>query len=88
MTTSGTNTEQVSARYAADRNGGHYHRRCLVVSGPDGKWIGISPDHEVMAVVVVALSEGLVLLKRNARFPAHVPGNEFYAFDPFLFGIF
>ena len=78
-----TDLKQVLVYYPGDANGFFYHHRVLVVPGPDGKWIGLSPDHDVLVVDLLAQAEHLVPLRRASDFPTFVPPNQIYAFDPF-----
>ena len=43
-----TDLRQVLVYFAGDPV--PYHHRLLVVQGPAGKWVGLTPDHEVLVV--------------------------------------
>ena len=77
-----TDMKQVLVNYPDDADGFFYHHRCLVAMGPDGKWVGITPDHEIVIVNVVEFQAGLVPLRRNGEFPAFLQGC-IYAFAAF-----
>ena len=79
-----TEMKQVLVHYGGDAKGLFYHHRALAVPGPDGKWIGITPDHEVQLIDLVVMAEGLAPLRRSSRLPAHIAPAEIYAFDPFV----
>lgn len=79
-----TDMKQTLVYYEDDRAGLLYHHRCLVVQGPGGKWIGITPTLEVQIVDLLDLADRATPLRRNARFPSWVPLDQVFAFDPFV----
>ena len=83
MPTLDCDLKQVLVYHPNDPNGVYYHHRALVKQGPNGQWVGISPTHEIQVVDLAALAQHLVPLRRNAPFPAHIPPNQIFAFDPF-----
>ena len=64
-----------------DAHGFFWHQRCLVVQGPEGRWVGFTPTLEVEIVDLTAFGHHLVPLRRAAPFPAHLAG-QIFGFDP------
>eukprot|EP00974_Lingulodinium_polyedra_P023431 2263063-Lingulodinium_polyedra.AAC.1 len=82
MPTLDTPFRQVLLRYPQDPRV-RYHHRCLVIAGPDGRWVGITPDHEVQVFDLQAEPQNVIPLKRNAPFPRTIDPGDIYAFDEF-----
>ena len=69
---------QVLVRFAADPNFEWHHRILLVRLSP-GRWVGLSPDHELEPVDLTTTRH--VVLGRREDFPGHLAADT-YAFDP------
>ena len=71
--------KQVLIEYFDDPRYVWHHRLLLVKEGPS-EWVGASPTHGVM---VLMLAEHRVIpLSRNAIFPDECQGNVVFMFDP------
>lgn len=73
---------QVLVYFEDDEHSLYYHHRLLVVQGPDGKWIGVSPTLEVQVFDLAKLAGQATPLRRGMPFPSTIPWDEIFAFDP------
>lgn len=70
---------QVLVHFDADPNNLTEHHRILLTKLGPGKWIGLTPDHELVTLDLT--QQRHVVLGRRSRFPADL-ANNIYAFDP------
>ena len=70
---------QVLVHFDQDPNNLNYHHRLLLVKLGPGRWVGLTPDHEL--VVLDLNAQRHIVLDRRSRFPAHI-ADRVYAFDP------
>lgn len=70
---------QVLVYFDQDPNNLNYHHRLLLNKLGPGRWVGLTPDHEL--VVLDLNNQRHVVLDRRSRFPAHLQ-DRVYAFDP------
>lgn len=70
---------QVLVYFDQDANNLNYHHRLLLNKLGPGRWVGLTPDHEL--VVLHLNAQRHVVLDRRSRFPAQLQ-DRVYAFDP------
>ena len=73
---------QVAVSYWDDQDF-QWHVRVLLVGGGAGKWVWVTPDHEVQYGDLA--THTVIALPRNGEYPDRVRGNV-YGFDPFAAG--
>lgn len=72
---------QVLAIYPHDANGVTHHHRILLNKLSPGRWVCLTPDHELQILDLTTVRHEV--LGRRARFPQHlVLADVIYSFDP------